>query len=81
LEKGDLAMLTRTVEVDEAQLHLKELLSQSLAGIEVVLTDGGTPVARLVPVAPRVAGLHTGAIWTSDDFDEPLPEDFWTAGT
>jgi hypothetical protein len=27
---------------------------------------------------PRVAGLHPGAIWTSDDFDEPLPDDFWT---
>ena len=28
--------------------------------------------------APRKAGLHTGAIWTSDDFDEPLPNEFWT---
>jgi hypothetical protein len=26
---------------------------------------------------PRVAGLHAGAVWTSDDFDEPLPDDFW----
>jgi len=32
---------------------------------------------RTIPVAsdtmPRVAGLHSGAIWASDDFDEPLP--------
>jgi hypothetical protein len=28
----------------------------------------------------HVAGLHPGAIWTSDDFDEPLPDDFWTEG-
>jgi hypothetical protein len=28
----------------------------------------------------RVAGLHPGAIWTRDDFDEPLPDDFWTEG-
>ena len=27
---------------------------------------------------PRAAGLHLGAIWTSEDFDEPLPEEFWT---
>jgi hypothetical protein len=27
---------------------------------------------------PRVAGLHPGVIWTSHDFDEPLPDDFWT---
>ena len=26
----------------------------------------------------RKAGLHAGAIWTSDDFDEPLPDEFWT---
>jgi hypothetical protein len=23
------------------------------------------------------AGLHLGAIWTSDDFDEPLSDGFW----
>ena len=21
--------------------------------------------------------LHRGAIWMSDDFDEPLPDEFW----
>lgn len=26
----------------------------------------------------RKAGLHAGAIWTSEDFDEPLPDEFWT---
>ncbi len=26
---------------------------------------------------PRVAGLHKGAIWISDDFDEPLDDAFW----
>lgn len=33
-----------------------------------------------VPVSPkpRVPGLHPGAIWTSEDFDEPLPDEFWT---
>jgi len=36
-----------------------------------------TPVARLVPISVRAAGLHAGAIWTSPDFDEPLPDEFW----
>ena len=27
-------------------------------------------------VKPRIAGLHAGAAWMSDDFDAPLPEDF-----
>ncbi|HZH29653.1 MAG TPA: hypothetical protein VEY11_02585 [Pyrinomonadaceae bacterium] len=26
----------------------------------------------------KIAGLNRGAIWMSDDFDEPLPEEFWT---
>lgn len=26
---------------------------------------------------PRIAGLHAGEIWTSDDFDDPLPDEFW----
>jgi len=78
-------MLTKTVDVSEAQTHLKELLSLVLEGTEIVLTKDSTPVARFVPVASpttmRVAGLHSGAIWTSDDFDEPLPEGFWTGDT
>lgn len=27
---------------------------------------------------PRVPGLHPGAIWASEDFDDPLPDAFWT---
>jgi hypothetical protein len=29
-----------------------------------------------VVLSPRIANLHTGAAWMSDDFDVPLPEDF-----
>ena len=75
-------MQTKTVDVHEAQARLVELLSLVSAGTEIILTAGNTPLARIVPMAggltPRVAGLHPGAIWTSEDFDEPLPEDFWT---
>ena len=27
--------------------------------------------------APRIAGLHEGQTIISDDFDEPLPDEFW----
>jgi len=30
-----------------------------------------------ISVAPRRAGLHLGKIRASEDFDEPLPDDFW----
>jgi hypothetical protein len=26
---------------------------------------------------PRTPGLQPGSIWTSDDFDEPLPDELW----
>ena len=75
-------MRTKTVDVREVQTNLRELLSLVRGGIEIVLTEGTTPLARLVPIVlsttPRVAGLHAGALWTSEDFDEPLPEEFWT---
>ena len=29
----------------------------------------------------RVLGLGMGDIWISDDFDEPLPEEFWFGET
>jgi len=74
-------MLTKTVDVYEAQTHLPELLPLVAKGTEIILTEDSTPVARLVPTAlptaPRVAGLHAGAIWISEDFDELLPEEFW----
>jgi hypothetical protein len=28
-------------------------------------------------VATRTPGLHQGQIWMSEDFNEPLPDEFW----
>ena len=73
-------MLTIQVDVRESQINLHDLLTLVREGNEVVLTEGATPLARVVPFAspstPRVAGLHPGAIQTSEDFDEPLSEEF-----
>jgi len=76
-------MAMETVDVHDAQARLTELVPLVMAGTEVVLTDGGTPVVRLVPILgsraeTRQAGLHVGAIEMSADFNEPLPDDFWT---
>lgn len=70
--------MTKTIEVQEAEKHLKELVSLVVKGAHIVLSENDTPVVQLVPISHRVAGLHAGTIWTSDDFDEPLPEQFWT---
>lgn len=74
-------MSIQTIDVKKAPTDLKGLLSIVAEGTEVVLTEGDTPIARLVPIGKRLAGLHSGAIWTSEDFDEPLPEDFWMGNT
>lgn len=29
------------------------------------------------PSKKRIAGLHKGKIWMSDDFNDPLPDRFW----
>ena len=61
--------------MDEAQERLPDLIVLAVAGDEVIITEDGNPVARLVavPVFPprkkRVPGLNRGAIWTSEDFD------------
>ena len=70
-------MLTKTIDLGKEQAHLKDLLELIESGTEIILTEGNRPIARLVPIASRIAGLHLGSIWTSEDFDEPLPEEFW----
>jgi antitoxin (DNA-binding transcriptional repressor) of toxin-antitoxin stability system len=74
-------MLIKTVDIKEAQWT--KLLSLVKTGTEIILMEGSTFIARLVPVSSstssRLPNLHTGAIWTSDDFDQPLPDEFWMA--
>ncbi len=73
--------MTKTVDIRDAQAQLPELLSLALKGDEVVFFEGDKPVARLIPFdqkgQSRVPDLHKGEIWMSDDFDEPLPDEFW----
>jgi prevent-host-death family protein len=71
-------MQTKTVELQEAQASLDELLALVREGVEIILTDGGTPLARLTPVetGQRIPDLHPGA-WISEDFDDELPDEFW----
>jgi antitoxin (DNA-binding transcriptional repressor) of toxin-antitoxin stability system len=72
-------MVAMTMDVQEAQARLSELVSLAETGTEIILMEDNVPRARLVPLEspkPRVAGLHEGTIWTSDDFDDPLPQQF-----
>jgi prevent-host-death family protein len=77
-------MSSKTVDIHDTQTSLSELVSLALEGNEVIIAEDNKPLARLVPISEskqlRIPGLNRGEIWTSEDFDEPLPESFWTGG-
>lgn len=82
IEKVEYVMAnTATIDVSEANKRFIELLSWVRTGQEVILTEHQKPVARVVPMTldskTRVAGLHAGQIQMREDFDEPLPDEFW----
>ena len=74
-------MPTQTVNLDKVEKQLAELLALVENDGEIVIAQNGKPLARLESVASqkkkRIAGLNRGMIWTSEDFDEPLPDEFW----
>ena len=75
--------MTTTIDVNQVQPQLAELLKLAKSGEEVIIADGSTPVARLISLAPtapsstRIAGLHLGMIEIGEDFDQPLTDEFW----
>jgi prevent-host-death family protein len=77
---------TKTVSLADAPAQLAQLIRLTRQGTEVIISDAGTPLVRLVPAdaldQPRIAGLNEGEVWMSDDFDAELPDEFWlgTAG-
>lgn len=68
-----------SVEVPEVQAEFAELLRRVLSGEEVIISQAGIPVARIVPFAeqalPRIPGLDRGKVNIAPDFDAPLPEE------
>ncbi len=53
------------------------------ADTEIIVTDDGTPIFRLMPVsdkeppkAARKPDLYP-TLWVSDDFDDLLPGEYW----
>jgi antitoxin (DNA-binding transcriptional repressor) of toxin-antitoxin stability system len=73
--------MTKTVTFNEAKTQLQKLLAFTKNGNEIIITQDNIPLARLVPIhsknKSRIAGLSEGKISAGDDFDEPLPDDFW----
>lgn len=64
----------RTVSMHEAKTHLSRLVKE-----EFVITNNGTPVARVVPIAARAAG-RVGFLPEALARDTRIPDDFDTMG-
>jgi prevent-host-death family protein len=65
--------MPRKVNVHEAKTNFSKLLERAHSGEEIVIAKGGTPYARLVPLAaprPREPGLLKGKL--GQEFFEPL---------
>ena len=73
--------MSKIVDIREAKTQLDELLTLAIQGTEVIIVQDEQPLVRLVPAVTsqrsRVAGLHKGEGWISEDFNDPLPDEFW----
>jgi antitoxin (DNA-binding transcriptional repressor) of toxin-antitoxin stability system len=75
-------MFAKQIDLQEKETTVEELLALIEDGSEVILTKGETPVARVLPIKElpkkeRSPGMHPNSIWMSDDFNDPLPDEFW----
>ncbi|MET8327173.1 type II toxin-antitoxin system prevent-host-death family antitoxin [Streptomyces sp. NPDC005181] len=64
----------RQYNVHEAKTHFSRILEQVATGEEVVISKAGEPVAKVVPLRPKVRrtgrGSLKGRIHLAADFDE-----------
>lgn len=68
-----------TVSLKEAQDKLPELIHLLCPGDELVITENGRPVARIVPtpverVERKLGSMRGAVVRMAADFDEPLDE-------
>jgi prevent-host-death family protein len=71
------SIMNKVVSVYEAKTHLSRLLEEAHAGSEIIVSKGGKPYAKLVPLTPvkkRPLGFLKAQA-TDEAFFEPLPEE------
>lgn len=77
-------MMTKTVTVQDMQQRLTELLTMASNGNTILILKDQIPFAQLTGIGSkpkkRIAGLNRGTIRVSNDFDAPLPDEFWLTG-
>jgi len=73
-----------TVNIHQAKTNLSRLLSRVELGEEIVISNRGVPVAKLVPLRTSFdrrssLGQDRGRFIVPDDFNDPLPEEILAA--
>ena len=79
---GGCAIAMKTAAVSKLKAYLSEYLNQVKAGNEVLITDRGKPVARLVPISRAKAPGESLAKMEKQGLIKlgsgRLPKEFWT---
>jgi prevent-host-death family protein len=76
------------VSIKEAESRFSDMLDRIAIGEEVIITDRGEPIAKLVPMSATTKkrrkfrfGSAKGKFTVPDDFNGPLPKEiedlFW----
>lgn len=78
-------MAVKNISLEEAGEQVAKLVAMVEEGDELIISQGEEPRAKLVAIPKaekqkRVLGRHRGQIWMSDDFNDPLPDEFWLGG-
>lgn len=72
------------VNIHQAKTNFSRLLSRVELGEEIIISNRGVPIAKLVPFHPSSdrrssLGLDQGRFTVPEDFNAPLPEEILAA--
>ena len=72
----------KTTAISELKAHLSDYLKQVKSGNEVLVTDRGKPVARIVPISNKTRSRGSFSGMEKEGLIKlgsgKLPNDFWT---
>ncbi|MEH2093149.1 type II toxin-antitoxin system Phd/YefM family antitoxin [Nostoc sp.] len=73
-----------TVNIHQAETNLSQLLSRVEHGEEIIISDRGIPIAKLVPFRTSSnhrdsLGQDKGRFVLPEDFNAPLPDEMLAA--
>ena len=72
----------KTTPISELKAHLSDYLNQVKSGTEVLVTDRGKPVARIIPISGKKRPRQSLSKMEKEGLVKlgtgKLPQDFWT---